>query len=182
MVSKARLKTMTLEKANLLQQEGYYLAQINVALMKASLEEPIMVEFATALSKVNAVADQSPGFIWRLQTSSGNATDIRTYPDPRMLVNLSVWQSVEYLKAYVYQSLHGEFFTRRRQWFKKYQGEHFAMWWIPVGCLPTVEEGKAKLEYLGLHGDSPESFTFAKPYPQPTQRHKTSLERTEESL
>lgn len=158
---------MSPEATNLLHQQDYYLAQINVALMKAPLDDPIMAEFAAALDQVNAVADQSPGFVWRLRTSSGNATDIRAYLDPRMLVNLSVWRNVEQLKVYVYTSLHGDFFVRRRQWFEKYQGEHFAMWWIPTGHLPTVEEGKAKLEYLALHGDSPECFTFAKPYAAP---------------
>ena len=136
--------------------------------MKAPLEDPIMAEFAEAIEQINALAEKSPGFIWRLKTSSGNATDIRAYPNPKMLVNVSVWQSVEQLKVYVYKSLHGDFFVRRRQWFEKYRGEHFAMWWIPVGHLPTVEEGKAKLEYLELHGDSPQSFTFAQPYPSPT--------------
>jgi hypothetical protein len=167
---------MAVEKSNPTHREDYYLAQINIALMKAPLEAPVMAEFAAGLAEVNAIAERSPGFIWRLQTSSGNATDIRAYPDPRMLVNLSVWQSVEQLKAYVYRSLHGEFFVRRRKWFEKYQGEHFTMWWIPIGYLPTVEEGKVKLEYLALHGDSPESFTFAKPYPPPTtSQHNTSL-------
>ena len=156
---------MTVKKSNSVHQQQYYLAQINIALMKAPLHDPIMAEFADALDKVNAAADNSAGFIWRLQTDKGNATDIQAYPDPRMLINLSVWQSVEQLKVYIYQSLHGEFFVKRRQWFEKYPGEHFAMWWIPFGCLPTVEEGKAKLEYLRLlYGDSPESFTFAKPY------------------
>lgn len=153
--------------AKSLHPQKYYLAQINIALMKAPLEDPIMAEFAAALNQVNAVADQSPGFIWRLQTASGNATTIQAYCDPNILVNLSVWQSVEQLRAYVYKSLHGDFFVRRQQWFEKYQGEHFAMWWIPAGHLPTVEEGKAKLECLTLHGDSSESFTFAKPYPPP---------------
>ncbi|NJN86443.1 MAG: DUF3291 domain-containing protein [Leptolyngbyaceae cyanobacterium SL_7_1] len=141
----------------------YYLAQINVALMKAPLTDPIMAEFAAALDQVNAIADQSPGFVWRLQTSSGNATDIQAYADPRMLVNLSVWRSIEQLQHYVYKSLHGDFFVRRRQWFEKYQGEHFAMWWVPPDHRPTVEEGKAKLEYLELHGESPDAFTFANP-------------------
>ncbi len=157
---------MTPETLNVQEQE-FYLAQINIALMKAPLDDPIMAVFAAALNEINAIADQSPGFVWRLQTASGNATDIRAYPDPRMLVNVSVWQSVEPLRVYVYKSLHGEFFVRRRQWFEKYQGEHFAMWWIPAGHLPTVEEGKAKLEYLTLHGDLPEAFTFAQPYPSP---------------
>jgi Domain of unknown function (DUF3291) len=167
MVFEVILRTMTVEKVNLLSQQDYYLAQINIALMKAPIEDPVMAEFAAALNEVNAVADRSPGFVWRLQTSSGNATNIRAYSDSRMLVNLSVWRSIEQLKAYVYNSLHGDFFVRRRQWFEKYQGEHFAMWWIPSGYLPTVEEGKAKLDYLALHGDSPECFTFAKPFYSP---------------
>lgn len=167
MVFEVILRTMTVEKVNLLSQQDYYLAQINIALMKAPIEDPVMAEFAAALNEVNAVADRSPGFVWRLQTSSGNATNIRAYSDSRMLVNLSVWRSVEQLKAYVYNSLHGDFFVRRRQWFEKYQGEHFAMWWIPSDYLPTVEEGKAKLDYLALHGDSPECFTFAKPFYSP---------------
>lgn len=158
---------MTEQQVNLPHQQKYYLAQINIALMKAPLEDPIMNEFAMALDEVNTVAEQSPGFVWRLKTSSGNATDIRAYSDPKMLVNVSVWQSVEQLKVYVYKSLHGDFFIRRRNWFQKYQGEHFAMWWIRCGHLPTVEEAKAKLEYLELYGDSPESFTFAKPYLAP---------------
>lgn len=151
-------------KAN---QQKYYLAQINIALMKAPLDDPIMAEFAAALDKVNAVAERSPGFVWRLETSSGDATDIRAYAEPKILVNISLWRSVEQLKVYVYKSLHGDFFVRRRQWFEKYQGEHFAMWWIRAEHLPTVEEGKAKLEYLELYGDTPQCFTFAKLYPPP---------------
>lgn len=148
--------------------QDYQLAQINIALMKAPIDDPIMSEFAAALNEVNLIADRSPGFIWRLQTSSGNATDIRAYPDPKMLINVSVWQTIEQLKVYVYHTLHGDFFVRRRQWFEEYSGEHFGMWWIPADHLPTVEEGKAKLKYLERHGDSPECFTFAKPYPSPT--------------
>lgn len=136
-------------------------------MMKAPLDDPIMAEFAAALDDVNAVADQSPGFVWRLKTASGNATDIRAYDDPKMLVNLSVWETVASLKTYVYKSLHGDFFIRRRQWFEKYQGEHFAMWWVAAGDWPTVADGKAKLAYLAQHGDSAECFTFAKPYPPP---------------
>lgn len=158
---------MTSAESNASQE--YYLAQINVALMRASLDDPSMAEFAAALDQVNAIADQSPGFVWRLQSESGNATQIQAYSEPRMLVNLSVWQSVNQLKNYVYQSLHSEFFVRRRQWFEKYQGEHLAMWWVPVGHLPTVEEGKAKLEYLSQYGDSATAFTFANPFPCPLE-------------
>lgn len=158
---------MTPETPNLRYLQEFHLAQINIAQMKAPLTDLVMTEFAEALNEVNAIADQSPGFIWRLQTASGNATNIRAYSDPKMLVNVSVWQDIESLKTYVYKSLHGKFFVRRRQWFEKYQGEHFAMWWIPAGHLPTVEEGKMKLESLTLHENSPEAFTFAQPYPCP---------------
>ena len=161
-------KTVTGKASSL--QNNYHLAQINIAKMKAPLDDPIMAEFANALDEVNTVAEKSPGFVWRLQTSSGNATELRAYSDPKILVNISVWQSVEQLKTYVYQSLHSDFFVRRRKWFEKYQGEHFAMWWIRVGHLPTIEEGKAKLEYLELHGDTPECFTFAEPYLPPVDK------------
>ena len=147
--------------------QNYHLAQINIAKMKAPLDDPIMAEFANALEEVNTVAEQSPGFVWRLQTASGNATDLRAYTDPKILVNISVWQNVELLKTYVYESLHRDFFVRRRKWFEKYQGEHFAMWWIRAGHFPTIEEGKTKLEYLELHGDTVECFTFAEPYAPP---------------
>lgn len=172
---------MTINSGNSLHQQDYYLAQINIALMKAPLTDPIMSEFADALDEVNAVADQSPGFVWRLKTASGNATDIHVYPDPRVLVNVSVWQGVESLKAYVYKSLHGDFFARRRQWFERFKGEHFGMWWIPAGHVPTAEEGKVKLEYLELHGDSLECFTFAKPYPPPDASLHTPHPRTSQN-
>jgi hypothetical protein len=161
---------MTPETIKLHNQQAFHLAQINVALMKAPLDDPIMAEFAAALNEVNAIADQSPGFVWRLQSESGNATDIHVYSDPKILINISVWQNVESLKKYVYKSLHGEFFVRRRQWFQRYEGEHFAMWWIPNDHLPTPEEGKAKLDYLTLYGDSPEAFTFGQLYPPPALR------------
>ena len=128
---------MTEQETNLEQQPKYYLAQINIALMKAPLDNPIMAEFADALDKINEVAETSPGFVWRLKTSSGNATNIRAYSEPKMLINISVWRSVQQLKVYVYQSLHRDFFVRRRKWFEKYQEEHFAMWWIPAEHLPT---------------------------------------------
>ncbi|MEM8805851.1 MAG: DUF3291 domain-containing protein [Cyanobacteria bacterium P01_G01_bin.38] len=146
---------------------AYVLAQINIGLTKAPLDDPIMAEFVAALDEINALAEQSPGFIWRLQTPSGNATEIHAYDNPRQLLNISVWRGVEPLRDYVYKSMHGKFFARRRHWFEKFQGEHFAMWWIPAGHLPTVEEGKAKLALLEQRGDSPESFTFAKVYPPP---------------
>ncbi|WP_088890289.1 DUF3291 domain-containing protein [Leptolyngbya ohadii] len=151
--------------------QAYQLAQINIALMKAPLHDPIMAEFASGLDQVNAIADQSPGFVWRLKDEGGNATRIRAFADERILVNLSVWSSLESLKTYVYQSLHGEFFVRRHNWFEKYQEAHFAMWWIPAGHIPSIEEAGEKLDHLQQHGDSEIAFTFAKPYPSPLESY-----------
>lgn len=140
--------------------QNYYLAQINVARMKAPLDDPIMAEFKTAIDEVNAIAESSPGFVWRLQDEDGDATNIRAYDDPKILVNMSAWESAPQLQTYVYNSLHKDFFIRRRQWFEKYEGQHFGMWWVPVGQFPTAAEGRERIEYLTLHGESAKCFTF----------------------
>ena len=149
--------------------QNYHLAQINVARMRASLDDPIMAEFKTAIDEINAIAERSPGFVWRLQNESGDASEIRVYDDPKILVNMSVWQSTPQLKDYVYGSLHKDFFMRRRQWFEKFQGAHFGMWWVPVGKFPTATIGREKIEYLTIHGESPECFTFKNLYSAPTK-------------
>lgn len=141
--------------------QDYYLAQINVARTKAPLDDPIMADFANALDEINAIAENSDGFVWRLKKDeTGDATEIHAYDDPRILVNMSVWQSAPQLKAYVYGSLHVDFFARRREWFERFEGAHFGMWWTPVGEFPTAAAGRAKIEHLTAHGESPECFTF----------------------
>lgn len=105
----------------------YHIAQVNIALMKAPLEDPLMEEFVASLDEINALADSSPGFIWRLQTTQGNATDLRPYGDDRILFNLSVWESLEPLQTYVYKSAHGEVMRKRRQWFEKFEGMFCSM-------------------------------------------------------
>jgi len=140
----------------------FHLAQLNVARAKAPMDSPVMAGFANALDEVNALADQSPGFVWRLKEASGNATAVRAYDDPLMLVNLSVWETPEALRTYVYRSMHRQFFARREEWFEKLEGAHLALWWIPVGSIPGVIEAKARLEYLSSHGESPRAFTFVR--------------------
>ncbi|MEL6160297.1 MAG: DUF3291 domain-containing protein [Cyanobacteria bacterium J06623_5] len=153
--------------------QAYYLAQINVARMKAPIDSPIMAEFADALDDINALAEKSPGFVWRLKSDTGNATDIRVYEDPKILVNMSVWRSAPQLKAYVYGSLHNDFFVRRRQWFERFKGSHFGMWWVRAGHYPTGLEGRQKLEHLTQNGESPECFTFKQVHPAPTPSRET---------
>lgn len=145
----------------------YHIAQVNIALMRAALEDPIMAEFVASLDEINALADSSPGFVWRLQTDQGNATNFRPYGDERILFNLSVWESIEELRTYVYKSAHGEIMQKRRQWFDRFEGMYFALWWVEAGHIPNVMEAKQKLEYLNEHGASDRVFDFKNSFPSP---------------
>ncbi|MCF3649712.1 DUF3291 domain-containing protein [Synoicihabitans lomoniglobus] len=146
----------------------HLLAQINIALGKAPLDDPIMRGFTEQLDAVNALAEASPGFVWRLQDESSDATAIRAFPDPLMIVNMSVWTDADALKAYVYKNQHGTAFRNRHDWFEKRDQPGLALWWIPAGTQPTVEEGKARLETLARLGPTAESFTFRTVYPAPS--------------
>ena len=143
----------------------YHLAQVNIAVMRAPLDDPVMAGFVARLAEINALADQSPGFVWRLQTEEGDATSLRPYTDSRILLNLSVWESVESLKDYVYKSAHGEVMRRRRQWFEQFEGMYMALWWVKAGHVPTVAEAKQRLEHLREHGETPRAFTFKRLFP-----------------
>jgi hypothetical protein len=145
----------------------YQLAQANVARMRAPLEDPSMHEFRDALERINAVADAAPGFVWRLASDGGDATSIRAFDDPLILVNMSVWTSIEALHAYVYASDHTPFLRARRQWFEPYAGPMLVLWWIPEAHVPTVAEARARLDLLAARGPTPEAFTFRSPFPAP---------------
>jgi len=144
----------------------FQLAQINIARMIAPLDDPIMAEFVENLAGINALADVSPGFVWRLQSETGDATNLRPYDDT-ILVNISVWENPECLRDYAFRSQHVEIMRKRKQWFAKFVGAYTALWWIPAGAIPTVEEAKARLEYLRMHGESPYAFSFKKLFPPP---------------
>src|SRR5437867_16811 len=147
----------------------YHIAQVNIARMLAPLTDPIMAPFVAQLDVINALADASPGFIWRLQTPEGDATAIRPYEDERILVNMSVWTSLKDLSNYVYASEHRQVMKQRRQWFERFDGPYMALWWIPQGHIPTVEEAKERLSYLRTHGETPYAFSFKKPFPAPDE-------------
>ncbi len=146
---------------------SYHLAQINIARILAPLDDPLMAGFVDRLEPLNALADQSPGFVWRLQDEAGDATSIRVFDDERILLNMSVWESIEALQGYVYQSRHLGLLRDRKQWFEVPSEPHLALWWIPAGHVPTPQEGKQRLEHLRRHGPSPEAFTFKQPFPAP---------------
>jgi hypothetical protein len=145
----------------------YHLAQINIARMRAPLDSPVMAGFVAQLSSLNALAEASRGFVWRLQTEGGEATALRAFEDPLILVNMSVWASVEDLQNYAYHSAHVAAFRERQQWFEKMEAPHLALWWVPAGHVPTPEEAKRRLSHLHAHGPSPIAFTFARQYPPP---------------
>ena len=146
----------------------FHLAQANIGRFRAPLESPIMQGFRTQLDPVNALADQSPGFVWRLQTEDGNATAIRPYDDDNLMaINMSVWESLEVLQRFVYKSGHVESLRARKQWFEPIEGPILVLWWIPVGHIPTVAEARERLQHLKENGPTPHAFTFRTPFPAP---------------
>ena len=145
----------------------FHLAQVNIGRVRAPLEDPIMEGFRTQLDPINAIADRTPGFVWRLQTEDGNAMAIRPYADERMAINMSVWESLEALQEFVYRSEHVAPLRDRKKWFEPMDGPILALWWVPAGHIPTVEEAKQRLEWLKERGPSADAFTFRTPFPAP---------------
>lgn len=149
---------------------GYHLAQINVGRLLAPIDDPLIADFKNNLDRINAIADGQPGFVWRLVGEEGNATDIEVRPgDPNFIVNMSVWTDVEALGAFVYRTDHRGIMRRRAEWFEKME-TYMALWWVPAGTTPTVEDGMAALETLARLGPSPAAFTFRQPFPAPDGR------------
>jgi hypothetical protein len=126
-----------------------HLAQVNIARMRGPLDSAVMADFVARLDEINALADGSPGFVWRLQTSEGNA----------------VWRSIEDLRAYVYGSAHVEVLRRRQEWFTRMETVYAALWWVPGGHRPSIDEAKKRLAHLERHGPTPFAFTFKAPFP-----------------
>lgn len=140
------------------------LAQLNIARLKHPLDSPQLKDFVDNLEPINQLADRSPGFVWRLQDESGDATAIDAFDNTEIIVNLSVWESAEALKNFVYRSNHAAFVKRRREWFEHMQESYYVLWWVADGHRPSTEEARAKLELLRREGESPEAFTFRSDY------------------
>jgi hypothetical protein len=145
----------------------HHIAQLNIARAKAPLDDPLLADFVAQLDDVNALAEASPGFVWRLKSDSGNATDIRAYDDPLMIVNMSVWESIEALFDFAYRTSHTKVMNRRKEWFESLPGPHMVLWWIAAGTVPTVDEAKQRLDHLAAHGPTPTAFTFKARFPAP---------------
>lgn len=135
--------------------------------MLQPLDHRSMQGFVSQLDPINALADSSPGFVWRLQSGSGNATDIVYNHDPMIIVNMSVWESVEALQQFVYKSHHLGVFRDRAKWFERAAAPTYALWWVPQGHIPTVSEGRERLEHYQKHGATPHAFWFSQLFPAP---------------
>ncbi|MER7170345.1 DUF3291 domain-containing protein [Streptomyces mesophilus] len=149
---------------------GFQLAQVNIGRFVAPADSPEIAGFVSKLEEINALADRSPGFVWRLVDGSGmDAMGLRPDSrDDRLQINCSVWESIEALKDYVYRSAHLAMLARRREWFERLGEAHQAMWWVPAGHRPTVAEAMAKVAWIREHGPGPQAFDFRDPYPAPT--------------
>ena len=139
---------------------SWHVAQVHIALPHEPVDSPLLADFVAMLEPVNALADRSPGFVWRLQDESGDATGIRAFGDDRLIVNMSVWSSIEALWDFVYDSAHLAVMRRRREWFSRLAESHMALWWLPAGELPTVGDAELRVSALRERGPTPYAFTF----------------------
>jgi Domain of unknown function (DUF3291) len=146
--------------------DAFHIAELNIALAKEPLDTPLLADFMAALDPINALADGAPGFVWRLQAEDGNATSIKAFEDERMIVNLTVWESVDDLVQFVYRSGHVDVMRRRREWFERIL-MHMVLWWVPAGHIPGVDEALDRLAHLREHGPTPHAFTFRVQFPAP---------------
>ena len=149
---------------------SFHVAQVNIATPKAPVDSPLLAEFKALLEPVNALADAAPAFVWRLQDEAGNATAIPVFDDKSLIVNMSVWESIDALWDFVYRSDHLAVMRRRREWFTR-MDMYMCLWWVPAGHLPDVREAEARLIHLREHGPSEHAFTFKQRFGPPAATH-----------
>lgn len=137
-----------------------HLAQVNIARLAAPLDSPQLADFVANLDPINALAEQSPGFVWRLKSDAGYATDIQVFDDPMIIINMSVWTGVEALKNFVFNPEHMVIMKRRREWFEKFPTTYMALWWVDAGHEPTPAEARERLESIDKYGPTDFAFTF----------------------
>jgi hypothetical protein len=146
---------------------SYHLAQINIGKFRLPVSDPANADFVNNLDRVNAAAEQQPGFVWRLKGDGNSAIDLQPFDDPNIGINMSVWTDLDSLVAFTYRdAAHRDIMKRRREWFERIEF-YMALWWVPAGHLPTIDEGKAKIELLERLGPTADAFTFKKPFAAP---------------
>ena|SRR5437867_9355311 len=145
----------------------YHVVQYNIAKMRAPLDDAIMQSFLARLDELNHLADRTPGFVWRHRDESDNSTALRLYEDEMIIINMSMWESIDALHEFAYRSDHGSAYAARRAWFVPMEGHTLVLWWVPAGCEPAALEGKERLELLQRDGPSPRAFTLKQRFPPP---------------
>ena len=145
---------------------SYHLVQLNIAKMKYPIEAPEMIDFVDNLENINALAENSPGFVWRLQTDDGDATGIDFFGSDK-LVNMSIWSDVESLHNYVYKSAHAKIMSKRKEWFHRVEEAYTVLWWVPEGVSPSLDEARSKLELLKTQGPTAQAFSIKQAFPSP---------------
>ncbi|MEM7427192.1 MAG: DUF3291 domain-containing protein [Pseudomonadota bacterium] len=140
------------------QPAGTHLAELNIAKARDDLDSPCLADFVAALDTVNGIAERSEGFVWRLKDESGNAADIQATDDPRLIVNLSVWETAEHLEHFVWNTVHKQVYNKKAKWFEAPAEAYFVMWWVPEGHQPTEGEAMERLAHLNEHGPSDHAF------------------------
>lgn len=145
----------------------YNVAQYNVARLLAPLDSPLLADFVRDLDRINGLGDASPGFVWRLKTDDGTSTSVRIRDDERLIVNYTVWSSIDALHDFTFRSAHVEVYRRRREWFEVLDVPFAVLWWIPAGHEPDVPEAEVRLAHLVEHGPTAHAFTFKQRFPPP---------------
>jgi len=145
----------------------FHLAQVNIGLAKGAMDSDVMKVFSDNLDPINAIAEASRGFVWRLKDEGGNATDTAFSDNPNELVNMSVWESVDTLKHFMFKTHHLDFLKRKKEWFETSSEHTYGLWWVPAGHYPSIQEAKDRLALLNAKGETPKAFTFKKVYLAP---------------
>ena len=154
----------------MLSMTRYHLAQLNLGLFRATLDSDEMAEFAAALEPINAIAESTPGFIWRLKDEGGASSSFVEVPgrtDPLWAPNMSVWRDLESLQHFMYKSGHASYLRRRAEWFRKPSGPINVLWWLPAGEIPSLEDAVRRLDHLAINGESDDGWPLTRPRPQP---------------
>lgn len=155
---------------------GFHIAQVNIAMPVEPLTSARLAEFVELLDPVNALADQAPGFVWRLQTEDGDATAVRAFGDDRIIVNMTVWESIEDLSAFVFGGFHATVMRRRREWFTLMRDPYLVAWWVTAGSRPTVADAEERLAQLRAAGPSPAAFTLRRSFQPPSGTGKVRVQ------
>ena len=169
-VERLRARVEAIEDRPTRRTGGWHLAQLNLGVFKAPLDAPEMAPFAAALDRINAIADESPGFVWRLKDDDGGPSSFVDVPgsdDPLLASNLSVWTDYESLREFMFRTDHASYLRRRSEWFEREATPMVVGWWIPAGTTPTLAEALDRLERLRRDGPSPEAFPLSRTIPDP---------------